>query len=45
MSIGTGIAICGIWLFVGCCAISKSVSSSGFLIAILVAILATLVLK
>lgn len=42
MSIGMGIAICGVWLFVGCCAISKTVSSSGFLIAIFVAIFVTL---
>lgn len=45
MTIGTGIAIAGVWLFVGACALSRSVSSFGLLVSILIAIGVTVFLK
>ena len=41
MSIGTGIAILGIWLFPSLCAISKTVTGYGFLISVAVASILT----
>jgi hypothetical protein len=37
MTIGTGIAIAGVWIFVGMLGISKTVTSYGLILGILVA--------
>jgi hypothetical protein len=44
MDIGSGIAICGAWLFAAACALSKTVSSSGLWIGIIVAGIVTAVI-
>ncbi len=41
MSIGTGIAIAGVWLFPVACALAPKVTGVGFILAILVAAVAT----
>ena len=41
MSIGTGIAILGIWLFPCACAVSRNVNSSGFFLSFIAALAAT----
>lgn len=45
MSIGTGIAIAGVWMFVGACALSRTVSGFGFILALTIAIGVTVFLK
>lgn len=41
MSIGTGIAIGGIWAFAAACAVGRRVTGLGMLIAIIAALTAT----
>jgi len=43
MDLGTGIAIGGVWLFPVACALSKNVSNVGMWVAILCAIVVTIV--
>jgi hypothetical protein len=43
MTIGAGIAIAGIWGFVGACALSRTVTGVGMGMAMAVAIIATTV--
>lgn len=45
MTVGTGIAIAGVWVFVGACALSRSISGFGLLLAIFVGIGVTVFLK
>ena len=45
MTIGTGIAIAGVWIFAGMLGISKSVNGVGLIIAILCAVTVTIILK
>lgn len=42
MDIGTGIAIAGVWVFVGAAALSKTISSNGFLLSLVVAVCVTI---
>lgn len=42
MTVGSGLAIIGIWLFAAVCAVSKNVTSAGFFLAMMVALAATL---
>ena len=44
MGIGEGIAIAGVWLFAGACAISKTVTGVGLVLAIIVAGIVTAVI-
>ena len=41
MDIGTGIAIAGVWVFVGLTSLSSTVSGIGWLISIAIAIITT----
>ena len=41
MDIGTGVAIAGVWIFAGMTGMSRTVSSDGFLLAIVVAVIVT----
>jgi len=43
MEIGTGIAVCGVWLFAASCALSKTVSAIGLWIGIIAASIVTYV--
>ena len=45
MEIGNGIAIAGLWIFVGMLGLSKTVSGMGMWIGLIIAIIMTLVLK
>ena len=42
MDIGTGLAIAGVWIFAGALGISSTVSSSGLLLGIAIAIVVTI---
>jgi hypothetical protein len=41
MTIGTGIALLGVWGFAACCALSSRVTGIGMALAMMVAIIAT----
>lgn len=45
MEIGTGIAVAGVWLFAAAALMSKNTSSTGALLAMVIAIGVTLYLK
>jgi len=44
MSIGAGIALAGVWLFAAACALSRTVTASGMILGIVVALVATLLI-
>ena len=45
MTIGTGIAIAGVWLFVGAAALSKTTTGMGLMVAVVIGFIVTLILK
>ncbi len=44
MTVGTGMAIAGVWVFAGCCALSRTISGFGVLLAMSIAIGVTIFL-
>ena len=45
MDIGTGIAIAGVWVMVGAVALSKTITSYGWVLSLVIAIIVTVYLK
>lgn len=44
MTLGTGIALAGVWAFAACCAASRAVTNFGMWLGIAIAIAATIIL-